>query len=118
MTATTINGGHAPQQFLVFDTVRSGGAIVDEKLDGDDALQLGVAGRRRGWFEALYAAHSDALALEELLATAGTFVLVCGDRPLLSMEFVVPKTGTISVQLDRRTRNHFTVGWDFREVSS
>lgn len=102
--------------FLVYDTTRHGGTVVDELLNGAAAFQLGVAGSRRGRFAAVYAAHADALSLETLLATAGTFALVCGDRPALNMTFVVPSSGTISVDLDPRTRAAFIVSWDFREV--
>lgn len=112
---TSIGSAPDPQLFLVYDTVRAGGTTVDELIDGV-AFQLGVAGSRRGRFGALYASHADAIALEAELSTAATFDLVDVDRPLLNMTFVVPKSGTIAVSLDPRTRSLWTVSWDFREV--
>lgn len=116
-TITGTGGVHTPTLFLLYNTVREGGASIDDLLDHDIDVQLGVAGSREGRFAALYDDIDDAVALEAELSAAQVLELASTERPALDMDFVVPKSGRINVDIDPQTRRNWTVTWDFREVS-
>lgn len=115
-TITGTGGTHTPDLFMLYNTSRDSGNSVDVLLDGSVAIQLGAARARHGRFRAFFVDVSDAVALEDELSVAQVLTLVETDRPPLSMDFVVDGRGSIDVDIDERTRNHWTVTWDFYEV--
>lgn len=115
-TITGSGGTHTPTLFLAYETLRDGGAVVDELLSGDIAVQLGPASSRRGRHSVLFSDITDAVSLESELKTAQVLTLASTTRPALNMDFVVPRGGQIVVAIDPRTRRNWIVTWDFREV--
>lgn len=113
-TITGSGGPHIPTLFLVYATTRKAGTVIEELLDSTLSTQLRAAGSRRGRFEALFSSKAAALSLEVDLSLAQVLALTDTDVTAFNMNFVC--SDAIVLELDTRTRSHWLVKWDFREV--
>lgn len=123
MTLTITAGASTimPTLMLMLSEESVGGNVVTN-IPGRPSpdVTLRPASLRSGTIELGFSgAGSDAASAAALtiLRTAATFTVAGADRPTLNMKFVVQENGRIRREIERDTRDAWTISVDYQEIT-
>lgn len=116
ISANIGTGTTTPVLLFPWSTQQTSGNVF-HKVPGASApwVSLGTPGSREGELRAFYTVEADASDARDLLITIDTFTLDYPERPSIEMVFAVD--GTVQMQLDETTSDHWVVQFGYREVT-
>lgn len=92
-------------------------ANVFHDIQGATVPWVSIQGTRarRGELAAFFEAETDATAAREILSEPDTFTIDYPERP--SLEFTFAVDGTVRMELDEITTDHWVIRFGYREVT-
>lgn len=116
-TITHAGGTITPQLIDGYESTSEGRSVAHEILGTSRIdVTLRPATPRTGTLRLLILTEADAAAAEIALARAEVFTLTSIDRATVHMQFIIPRGGKITRELDNDTRDHWIIAADFHEV--